>query len=53
MGTSGAGNSMSSFLYAEEMNELLDDRPIAIGTVVDSAPTKDLSDSEKNDDYSK
>ncbi|XP_032686615.1 uncharacterized protein LOC116851387 [Odontomachus brunneus] len=49
MGKSGAGNCMSLFPYAEEMGQLLDFRPIAIGDVVDSTPLQDLS---KNNDYS-
>lgn len=49
MGKSGAGNCMSSFPYTEEMGQLLDFRPIAIGDVIDSTPLQDFS---KNDDNS-
>ncbi|XP_071632161.1 uncharacterized protein [Temnothorax longispinosus] len=50
MGKSGSGNCMSSFPYAEEMSQLLNFRPIAIGDVVDSTPpSQDFSGNESND----
>ncbi|XP_039311911.1 uncharacterized protein LOC113005003 [Solenopsis invicta] len=48
MGKSGSGNYMSSFMYVEEMSQLLEFRPIAIGDVVDSTPLQDLSESNTN-----
>ncbi|CAL1677491.1 unnamed protein product [Lasius platythorax] len=48
MGKSGSGNCMSSFPYAEEMSQLLDFRPIAIGDVVDSIPSQDFPESNNN-----
>lgn len=47
MEKSGSGNCMSSFPYAEEISQLLDFRPIAIGNVIDSTPLQDFS--EDND----
>lgn len=48
MGKSGSGNCMSSFLYAEEMSQLLDFRPITTGEVIDSTPLQDFSDNNDN-----
>ncbi|XP_011871050.1 PREDICTED: uncharacterized protein LOC105563766 [Vollenhovia emeryi] len=48
MGKSGSGNCMSSFPYAEEISQLLDFRPIALGDVVDSTPLQDFSESNDN-----
>jgi len=46
MNKSGSGNRLSTFLFADEMNDLLESRPISIQASVDSTPTQNFALSE-------
>jgi len=46
MNKSGSGNRLSTFLFADEMNDLLESRPISTQASVDSTPTQNFALSE-------